>query len=437
MFCDRCEQMKQTLATVQETIQSHSFESEGEKVEQIYLAGVAIQDIQEWKGHILRAVHQDKVKEDFIRAMDSNTIFITLDWAMKWLPTKGRETQSEWFGKRGISDHISVILLKENAEFRKRSYVHVFNRAKQDTKDVIGITQHTLQQVKKERPHVTKAILRSDNAGCYHSSQLIGTIHAISAATQIDIIHWSFSEPQHGKGPCDRMAATIKRKVRMWVDENNPATTAREFVDGACSYNGIQGVSFYVGNTEEPPSSQIPQKISILGISGYLDFAFNVQREVTMAWRFLGIGSGVTINRRHWQNKDYVWRFVQSYQSHPNNAKDEPLDGRYWKNLKSSHAEVADDHEDEVTATASESQPQNQKLFDCPVEGCIKKFKYYGNLINHMDIGTHTFLPVRETLRDFAVGMFKEKLEEMTAFRHSHRNVILKSYNESSHKALH
>ena len=39
-----------------------------------------------------------------------------MDWAMKFLPTSFRETQRDWFGKKGKSWHVSVALTKSNED---------------------------------------------------------------------------------------------------------------------------------------------------------------------------------------------------------------------------------------------------------------------------------------------------------------------------------
>jgi hypothetical protein len=42
-----------------------------------------------------------------------------MDWAMKFLPTKFRESQQEWYGKKGISWHITAAVTKAaNEELR-------------------------------------------------------------------------------------------------------------------------------------------------------------------------------------------------------------------------------------------------------------------------------------------------------------------------------
>jgi hypothetical protein len=46
---------------------------------------------------------------DVLRLLDEKTVFIVNDWAMKFLPQRYRESQQDWFGKRGISWHIYLL----------------------------------------------------------------------------------------------------------------------------------------------------------------------------------------------------------------------------------------------------------------------------------------------------------------------------------------
>ena len=44
-----------------------------------------------------------------------------MDWAMKFLPTSYRETQRNWFGKKGRPWHITVAITKaDNEEIEER-----------------------------------------------------------------------------------------------------------------------------------------------------------------------------------------------------------------------------------------------------------------------------------------------------------------------------
>ncbi|KAL9962224.1 hypothetical protein ACROYT_G031306 [Oculina patagonica] len=65
-----------------------------------------------------------------------------------------------------------------------------------------------------KHPEITSAALRQDNAGCYHSAAMLSACRLMGEATGIDVKRVDFSDPQGGKGPCDRKAASIKAYVR-------------------------------------------------------------------------------------------------------------------------------------------------------------------------------------------------------------------------------
>ena len=64
----------------------------------------------------------------------------------------------------------------------------------------------------------------------------------MGAATGIHVKRMDFSDPQGGKGPCDRKPATIKAHVRRYINEEHDVLTARDFKDAVLSYGGVKGV---------------------------------------------------------------------------------------------------------------------------------------------------------------------------------------------------
>ena len=84
-----------------------------QKEELLYDFEVAKGNISDWKSHNLRAIHQDKAKEEILGKLGVNQVFVLMDWAMKFLPVKFREAQSEWFGKKGKSWHVSAAITKD------------------------------------------------------------------------------------------------------------------------------------------------------------------------------------------------------------------------------------------------------------------------------------------------------------------------------------
>ena len=67
---------------------------------------------EDWKSHVLRSVHQDAAKSEIVDSLRPSQVLLIIDWAMKFIPTSFRETQRDWFGKKGKSWHLSVAITK-------------------------------------------------------------------------------------------------------------------------------------------------------------------------------------------------------------------------------------------------------------------------------------------------------------------------------------
>ena len=91
----------------------YTFFSSKDQLEELqYDMDNAIPDIDGWKAHILREVHQDTAKSVVIENLANNQVLIIMDWAMKFLPIGYQETQRGWFGKKGKSWYVSVAVQK-------------------------------------------------------------------------------------------------------------------------------------------------------------------------------------------------------------------------------------------------------------------------------------------------------------------------------------
>ena len=96
-----------------------------------YQISEARQNIQAWKAHILRSINQDAARHEILENLDAKSISLTMDWAMKLLPRNFRESQSDWFGKRGIPWHVSVAMRNNaNNETEMLTFGHTFESFK-------------------------------------------------------------------------------------------------------------------------------------------------------------------------------------------------------------------------------------------------------------------------------------------------------------------
>lgn len=196
--CTQCLALMDSFQSIGSKIAEINWPSPNDKVEAEYILEQSRKGILEWQKHIIRTVHQEKAKEELLQNLDENSVHLTMDWAMKFIPEKGQESQTEWYGKRGISWHIIVAFIMRGNVYYQRTFVHVFDSSKQDGHAIIAILNDALRRIKAEQPSITKAYIRSDNAVCYHGAMTLTSAPKISADSGITIQRWDFSETQSG-----------------------------------------------------------------------------------------------------------------------------------------------------------------------------------------------------------------------------------------------
>ena len=96
--CIECSNLTRTLHRIEELIE------ETERDEELLDRALTKfrsyrQVIEAWKAHLLRSINQDLCREKLLEKLSGDEIYLNLDWAMKFLPVKSREPQSEFFGK--------------------------------------------------------------------------------------------------------------------------------------------------------------------------------------------------------------------------------------------------------------------------------------------------------------------------------------------------
>ena len=134
--CEQCQGLKDVPKEVRLAIEGSSRKpySSEQREDVLYDFDRAQSDILLWKAHIVRSINQGKAKQDALKLEDPQSAILIMDWAMKFLQIKFREKQSEWFGKRGLSWHISTLITKnvDSGKIELKSYAHIFDSCQQD-----------------------------------------------------------------------------------------------------------------------------------------------------------------------------------------------------------------------------------------------------------------------------------------------------------------
>lgn len=296
--CGSCDELKSATQSVGNKLLNSTVLSIDDQDELLYIIRQAREAIDAWKAHQLRSIQQDKARVEILERLDETSVFLTNDWAMKFLPQKYRETQADWFAKRGISWHISVVVRQVNAVIQHQTLVHIVKNTTQDAVTVIALVKHTLVQLKKEHPEIVTAFLRQDNAGCYHSVALLTACRHLKESG-IKIERVDFSDPQGGKGPCDRKAATIKSHVRRYLNEGNDVTTPEQLYNAMTSNGGISGVRVVLLDNANMTVSMA--ECNLKGVNSLNNFRYKEERNLVV-WKSYNIGDG----------KEVPWSSVES-----------------------------------------------------------------------------------------------------------------------------
>lgn len=152
-------------------------------------------------------------------------------------------------------------------------FVHILDTYTQNSFAVVSIIENLLKFIKQETPQIQNAYLRSDNAGCYHSGQLLLSLAEIGQLTGVTPVRYDFSDPQPGKDICDRKTAPMKAHIKRWVNEKHDVLTVSDMKNALESHGGVKGfraaiVQVDVSAKNNSSTNKIP------GMSSLNNFAF-------------------------------------------------------------------------------------------------------------------------------------------------------------------
>ncbi|KAK6181913.1 hypothetical protein SNE40_009691 [Patella caerulea] len=228
--CSNCNNLRLIVDKIENAFSDPKvkYRYENQKEELSYDFENAKDRIQNLKSHILRSINQDRSKNDILDKLSPNEALITMDWAMKFLPTRFREAQQDWFAKKGLSWHISAVVTKpENSEAFQIHCIVLIDRCTQNWYSVLCILDSTIVEILKRMPTIRQIYLRSDNAGCYHSAPLILSIPELSHRNKVKVTNYDFSEARAGKESVIGRLHLLKHTFRdiLMKDMTSPMST--------------------------------------------------------------------------------------------------------------------------------------------------------------------------------------------------------------------
>ena len=130
-------------------------------------------------------------------------------------------------------------------------FVYFFPSCAQDSVAMLAIMD-VFSKLKVAISLLKTLYYSQDNAGCYHSRLTIVGAKVVADRNKIVLEGLDFSDPQGGKGPCDRKSANIKNHINEYLNSGHDFDTAQHMKTAIQSSGSIPGVwvSLY-----DPPAS--------------------------------------------------------------------------------------------------------------------------------------------------------------------------------------
>ena len=250
-----------------------------------------------WRNHCIRSINQDRCKSDLLKEMKENQVLIIADWAMKYLPQTFRETQTEWYGKQGISWHITCALFpeakRENDDSEKtydiRSFVHLVENGTQGWYSVSQIFHHTFFMLKEQNPKLTELfIIKTNNAGCYHSLPLMSYLWKNRNEMGITVKEFNFSEVQSGKDICDARTGSCRLHILNYINEGHNVTDVYEMKNALESQGGVVNTYVSIIDVDMAKQPALSGQLKSCSISQFNNFIFD--NEGLRIFKAYGIG---------------------------------------------------------------------------------------------------------------------------------------------------
>lgn len=268
-FCKECAGVERFFAEMQSAINSAELvDGEETRAELLaYYLDVLVPQTMQYLGHVVRKTHELALEQAVMAGlMDIHGVLVRIDYKMKFLPLIFREGQSQFFGKKGFSfggvslcrfrtEAEKAALVAEGAKYVSDCIVTTVDVTSDDsTEDSEAAIRYFplyvdiklrmfvkymityfsrvalvgLSVCKDIAPHIEYAVLITDGAACFNSTEFATAVPSMGALTGIFVRVHIVTEAGCGKSRLDghfpfanaHCAKVVREGKGMW-DINN------------------------------------------------------------------------------------------------------------------------------------------------------------------------------------------------------------------------
>ena len=242
----------------------------------------------------------------------------------------------------------------------------------------------TLQEEKARHPEINEAFYPRDCAGSYASGGLVVPTRHIGRLSGISAKRYDSSEPQAGKGPCDRSSALQKFPVNRFLNEGNDLMSPEQVKKALESHDGVRSVVLYVVEYSESASKCLTLRVPDVGLLHNYQYSNGSLK----LWKAYNIGAGKVTGR-----------ILPSELRITESGSQENSESVKRGNTCLA-TELPVPVKPERSLEESGDEDRDCGLFSCPEPGCVMQYITMGKLEKHIASKKRAFQDVSEPLGD-------------------------------------
>ena len=172
-----------------------------------------IDDVHNFRSHVFRISCQFKEQRNLKENLPSNHAYIHMDFAEDYKCRSQNEVQSAYWSQTQVTIHPVVMYYKKNEKLEHKSYVFISNESRHDPVFVFTLIQKLIPLLKETLPNLEMIHYWTDSPTSQYRNKTIFKIVSCHDDYFGCKASWSYMESGHGKGPCDPIGGTAKRKA--------------------------------------------------------------------------------------------------------------------------------------------------------------------------------------------------------------------------------
>ena len=266
---------------------------------------------------------------------------------------------------------------------------------------MLSILESLLITIRSSNPKVKKAYLQSDEAGCYHTSQLIVAARDVEERVGVSLQRYDFSEPQSGKEVCDRILCPLKGAIRRYCNEGHDFLNASD-MHTALKERPVQGCTTSVCHVNETKKGIDIKKLQ--QFSAMHDFSY--QQDGLRVWKAFQVGPGKLI----------PWDEIYIKHQGATDLITEQENFAFTPRVT---------HESAHDCGDAESSNELGLALECPEPACARTFRSVEEMKLHLSVGQHT-----ESMYDKLKRGWVAKFSSLTLSEGDSTNVIERQGSE-------